>query len=355
MAEWIDFAEIRRRVSLEDVLTKYYQVQNIRRNGKTGTCPCPIHGGTSPRSFHIDFEKNLYHCFTKCSNKGGNQLDLVAAKDKVDIREAALRLKRFFLDNEDPPPVAPAPAPPPRPLSPAAVIAQIRRPDREKKPERINPPIEIRLQLAPDHPHIVTDRRLSLGTAQEFGIGYCSKGILAGCIAIPIHDVEGELVAYAGRRLKYKEVSELGKYRFPSGFHKDRVLYGLHRIPAAEHATSAITLVEGFFSVLKLHEAGVRAAAIMGADLSTHQALQLRQFRRVIVLLDGNAAGRRGSAAAAELLHNATVVHLPTDWEPEQLSRGALLSLVELVLAEPTVRRIDLTAAVAAEAEATIH
>lgn len=345
MAEWVDFADIRRRVSLERVLGEYYKLEPARRSGNTGTRTCPIHGGTNPRSFHIDFERNLWHCFTKCG-RGGNQLDLVAAMDQVSVREAALRLKRHFLDGSDPPPTAPAPAPVgPAPAAPSSGAA--RAPSRPPRPERINPPLEIRLQLAADHPHITVDRRLLHETAAEFGIGYCNRGILAGCIAIPIHDHDGELVAYAGRRLKYKDIESQGKYRFPAGFHKDRVLYGLHRIPAGERATSAVALVEGFFSVLKLHEAGVRAAAIMGADLSVHQAAQLRSFRRVLVLLDGNPAGRRGTETAARLLPNTTLVLLPDDWEPEQLSRGALQSLVELCLAEPTIRRIELTAAMA--------
>ena len=42
-----------------------------------------------------------------------------------------------------------------------------------------------------------------------------------------------ELVAYAGRRLKPSDIREFGKYKFPKGFKKERVLYNLHR--AKEH------------------------------------------------------------------------------------------------------------------------
>ena len=107
MTDWINFREIRARVTLEQVLTQYYALTNLKRTNNIATGPCPVHGGDSPRAFHVDYDKGLWHCFTQCK-RGGNQLDLVACKDNVPVREAALRLKRFFLDDDNPPPAAPA-------------------------------------------------------------------------------------------------------------------------------------------------------------------------------------------------------------------------------------------------------
>ena len=64
-------------------------------------------------------------------------------------------------------------------------------------------------------------------TVEHFGIGYCSRGIMRGTIAIPIHDEEGQLVASAGRRLKPSDIREYGKYKLPKGFKQERVLYKL--------------------------------------------------------------------------------------------------------------------------------
>src|SRR5438132_388785 len=73
---------------------------------------------------------------------------------------------------------------------------------------------------------------LKLETCQLFGVGWCARGIMRGCIAIPIHDEDGDLVAYAGRRLKPSEIREYGKYKFPKGLKKERILYNLHRAKA---------------------------------------------------------------------------------------------------------------------------
>ncbi len=323
--EWVNFREIRERVSLERVLREYYRIDNLKVAGKTATCPCPVHGGDNPRGFHCDFEKNLWHCFTKCK-KGGNQLDLVAAKDGVTVREAALRLKRFFLDDDgQPPPVAPAVVAPSPRKGPTAHGAAERIPVKKEAP--VNPPLTLALQLLPDHPHIVQDRKLQQSTAEHFGVGYCARGILAGCIAIPIHDEAGGLVAYAGRRLKFTDATDLGKYRFPKGFRKDHVLYNLHRaLPAV--GDGALVLVEGFFSVLKLQQAGVTAcAAVMGSDLSDHQAALAAKASRVVIIFDGNDAGRAGALAARRKLeaHTAvSVIDLPDGAEPEDLAPDLL-------------------------------
>lgn len=324
--DWVNFAEIRARIPIQRVLTEYYRIDNLKVNGKVATGPCPVHGGSNPRGFHVDLEKNLWHCFTQCK-RGGNQLDLVAAKDNVPVREAALRLKRFFLGGDDSAPPAAAgspvlpPAPPPR--NPPTEAAE---PLPQKKRERVNPPLDLALQLLPDHPHVIEDRKLQQSTAAHFGVGYCARGILAGCIGFPIHNEDGQLVAYAGRRLKFSDANDLGKYRFPKGFHKDRVLYNLHR--ALPVSGEALVLVEGFFSVLKLHEAGVpNVAAVMGSDLSVHQAELAARAPRVVVLFDGNDAGRRGTEAAIQRIQSlapVSAICLPDDWEPEDCSPAML-------------------------------
>ena len=96
MSHWVNFAEIRARVSLEDVIYRYYKIDTLKRTGSKLTGPCPVHGGDAPRAFAADLDKNVWHCFTKCG-KGGNQLDFVAAKENISIRDAALKLQAFFL------------------------------------------------------------------------------------------------------------------------------------------------------------------------------------------------------------------------------------------------------------------
>lgn len=325
---WVNFADIKKRVSLEDVLLKFYRIDNLKRDGTKLTGPCPVHQGDNPRAFHADTEKNLWHCFSKCQG-GGNQLDLVAKKEDISIRDAALKLQAYFSAGESAqirtpaPPVKKAREAPAPPASP---------PERDDEAEaEANPPLNIKLDLKGDHPHLLHDRALKLETTKHFGVGYCSRGMFRGMIAIPIHDEDGTLIAYAGRRLKPVDISEHGKYKFPKGFKKELVLYNLHRAKEYQKEHGLI-LVEGFFSVLKLYEAGLKnVVAPMGCELSEEQARLCSEAKEVIILFDGNDAGYKGTSTAKDKLSKfvpVRVVRLEDGTEPETFSPPALRWLI---------------------------
>lgn len=327
---WVNFQEIRKRVSIEDVLLKYYRIENLKRDGHKLTGPCPVHNGDSPRAFAVDTTQNLWHCFSKCQG-GGNQLDLVAKKENISIRDAALKLQAFFLKGE----VSPeeprrqpqkdsVPVPPPPSLK------------KNEEAEQENKPLGVKLALKSDHPHLLIDRKLSLETIERFGLGYCSRGMLRGMIAIPVHDDEGVLVAYAGRRLKPIDIREYGKYRYHKGFKKEAVLYNFHRAKEYQKEHGLI-LVEGFFSTVKLAEFGFpNVVAPMGCELSDAQARLCAEAKEVIILFDGNDAGYTGAAHAKDKLASyvpVRIVKLPVGTEPEDFSAKALRWLINGVSA----------------------
>lgn len=324
MTTWVDFAEVRRRVSLEDVLTRYYNIEGLRRQGSKLIGPCPVHGGDSPRAFSADTTKNAWYCFTRCK-MGGNQIDLVAKKEDISVREAALRLQEHFMGDDEPPPAG----------APQAAA----EPPAEED-EGTNPPIELRLELRPDHPHLLEHRGLRPEVIEHFGLGYCSKGILRGCIAIPIHNREGELVAYAGRRLRENTIKRKGKYMFPKGFRKERELFNVHRALAVAEDVGFI-VVEGFFSAIALAQMGFTSTvATMGSSASQHQLEQLAAAKEVLVLFDGDEAGRVGAEQIREALAKRTrvrVARLPEGTEPESFGPRALRWLVR------GMRELDLT------------
>ena len=347
MAEWINFADIRARVSLEDVLFRYYKLEGLKREGHKIVGCCPVHGGDSPRAFHADLDKNVWHCFSRCK-KGGNQLDFVVAKDGVSVRDAALKLQAFFLGSgsasaprrgEAAAPSAPPAIPTPSPMTSGGASAT------ESESEG-NPPLDVCLELKGDHPHLTLERKLRPETIERFGVGYASRGIMRGTIAIPIHDEEGELVAYAGRRLKPADIRELGKYKFPKGFKKDLVLFNYQR--AREHeAEEGLIVVQSFFTVMKLAEAGFdNVVSSMGSELSAHQAKLLLDAKDVVLLFDPDEAGMLGADKARELLTRMGVtvrlVRLPRGTKPDEIDSELLwwamnglrsFNLVELALA----------------------
>ncbi len=326
MTTWVDFKAVRNAVSLEAVVTTMYRLPNLRREGDRLVGPCPIHRGDNPRAWQADLQKNLWHCFSKCQG-GGNQLDFVAKMEGIGVRDAAIRIMNaFHLDPTGPPPLAPLPPGRPNPV-PTSTTASPPPSRCENTDTTGNPPLTVRLALSGDHPHL-SARGLTKGAVDHFGVGYCPKGILRGMIAIPVHDSSGTLVAYAGRRLRPSEVAEEGKYKFPKGFHKELVLYNLHRVPNRER----VIVVEGFFSVMKLAELGfTEVVATMGASVSEHQAQLLAAFQEVVMLYDGDDAGRTGAMKAAALLAGRTTVRilgLGDGWEPEDCTPRMLRFLL---------------------------
>ena len=59
-------------------------------------------------------------------------------------------------------------------------------------------------------------------TIIDFGLGYFTgeRGMMVGHIVIPIHNVKGELVAYAGRWPGEPPDADTPKYKIPAGFQK---------------------------------------------------------------------------------------------------------------------------------------
>ncbi|MDA2927728.1 toprim domain-containing protein, partial [Acidobacteria bacterium AH-259-G07] len=100
-----------------------------------------------------------------------------------------------------------------------------------------------------------------------FGLGYCKRGLMKNRIAIPIHDEKGKLAAYAGRWAGDELPEGEEKYKLPLGFKKSHVLFNLHRVTGAER----IVIVEGYWSVFRLHQLGIQAVALMGTTLSQAQ------------------------------------------------------------------------------------
>lgn len=160
-----------------------------------------------------------------------------------------------------------------------------------------NTPLKFRLdKLDRNHPYLA-ERGLSLETLVDFGVGYCAKGMMADRIAIPIHNPQGEVVAYAGR-FPGTPAEDTPKYKLPQGFRKSLELFNIDRA-IKEPADKPLVIVEGFFDCLKLHQHGCRkVVALMGSSLSAAQEDLIKRatdaHSRLIVMLDEDEAGQAG-------------------------------------------------------------
>jgi DNA primase len=169
------------------------------------------------------------------------------------------------------------------------------------------------------HPYL-EQRGIRRQTASWFGAGYYGgSGFLRGRMVFPIHDERGELVAYAGRTMDGREP----RYLFPPGFRKSQVVFNLHRaVESAAGQGGVAIVVEGFFDCLKVHQAGYgNVMALLGASVSERQSKLLHTyFRELVVMLDGDDVGRRGSRALAARWPDAHIAWVPAGRQPDQLS-----------------------------------
>ena len=82
----IDFAEVRARVSMREVL-RLLSFRPLRGGRNQLRGPCPFACGPSRRAFVAYLESRRYYCF--CCRRSGNQLELWAAARQLSIYEAA--------------------------------------------------------------------------------------------------------------------------------------------------------------------------------------------------------------------------------------------------------------------------
>jgi DNA primase len=297
MINSLDFKSIKRGVKLEAVLRHYHVT--LGRSGKDQYrgC-CPIHRGDGQDAFHVNLARNVFHCFA--CGAGGTVLDFVAAMERCSLLEAAQKL-----------------------LAMTGCSVPITSTPNEKElvteGRRVSSPLRFKLTgIDCGHPYLA-ERGIMEQTAREFGVGfYAGPGLMHRRLVIPIHNGEGQLIAYCGRSVDQAQP----RYRVPPGFAKSEILFNMHR--AADGVDHSVVVVEGFFDCMKVHQAGIRSVvALMGSVLyePQRQAL-LKRFNRVILLLDGDPTGRKASTVIAQRLRpdcSVRVVLLPDGVQPDQM------------------------------------
>ena len=315
MTRWADFAAVKQAVSLEAVL-RHYRIPGLRRHRDQLQGCCPIHGGGRDDSFRVHLTKNIFQCFACQAH--GNVLDFVVAMEQCSLREAALRLQQWFGIR----------APGLR-LHPVATGRQ--KGKLVRKEEGRNLPLPFALTgVEGNHPYLA-QRGIDPATAAEFGVGfYPGPGLMRGRIVIPIRNRHGQLVAYAGRALDDRSP----KYKLPAGFRKALELFNLQQAVAT--GARIVIVVEGYFDCMRVHQAGFSCVvALMGSSLSAAQESDLRRhFESIVLMLDGDAAGRAATEAIADRLagwRSVEVIRVPDGSQPDQLSPSAIRQLLAAV------------------------
>lgn len=360
--DWVDFKEIKANVTIQMVLD-HYGVNWLKRKKDSLVGKCPIHKGNNDSAFNVSLTKNNWNCFTGCKRSGhksgGNIIDFVVAMEGLPdtsegFRDAALKLKQWFLDSDKPQNGSTASGqvgkgkdstPPQKNDSRGnsegikespKQYTSVKRGDQKSSEQNeskktVNPPLTFALKnLDTNHAYLKT-RGLTAETIAYFGIGLykgkTGKELMANRVAIPIHNEHGDLVAYGGRAIAKEQEESDGKYKLPPGFQKSHVLFNLNR--AKEVSDRGLILVEGFFDVFILHQLGYpNVVALMGSSMSSEQeSLLLQTTDRVVLMFDGDQAGRDCTRKVALHLVNklfVRIVRLPDGKQPEHLTVEAV-------------------------------
>jgi DNA primase len=305
--EHLCFTYLKRHVSILDVLIANGLHASLKKRGDQLFGPCPLHGGDNPNAFVVSLSKNVWRCFTRC-DAGGDVVELVRLLNKMTHSQAAVYLAGL----------ADRPRSPPSFQSAFAV-----------KPDKAFRPFIKRLHLDSSNAWF-KKKGISSDTSRRFEAGiYHGKGFLSDCVGVRLHDLKGRPIGYAGRRLVKSQVKKYGKWKFPVRLPKNQILYNYHRVRS--QADKGVIVVEGPWSVMRLNQLKIPSVALLGINLSSIQHEIVRKISPVLIMLDGDHAGRKAAIRIKNALHqhpDTKIISLPFNLDPDDLNDHQLLNLI---------------------------
>jgi transposase len=94
---FIDFAHLKRQVSMARILEHLGLSSRLRGSGPQRRCACPIHRADGRgRTFSVNLDDNVFHCFDTACGKQGDVIDLWAEVHHLSLHAAALDLVQTF-------------------------------------------------------------------------------------------------------------------------------------------------------------------------------------------------------------------------------------------------------------------
>jgi DNA primase len=266
--KWLSAEELK-SVPVRRVLESYGLLEEMTERGPTLNGPSPFSEG----DLSVNLEKNVWndsHGRPELEGRvvPGNVIGLVMAVERVGFRRALEildeRHKEALSDEMK--------------QVRAEMGAALRKEGTEAKREG-NEPFGKELQgLRPDVPFL-GEAGIPPALAKDWGVGWCSRGLLRGRIAFPIRSADGTVMAYVGLSPKPEDAE--GRWRFPSGFQRSLELFGIDRVHQDEKVRQqaleqGLTLAEDPLEVLQLVQSGTLAVVSpMGAELGEPQIAML--------------------------------------------------------------------------------
>ena len=158
-------------------------------------------------------------------------------------------------------------------------------------------------------------------------------------IMFPIRNIARQVAGFGGRLIVQGEPKYLNSADNP-GFSKSKLLYGFDTTRMVIARAKSAVLVEGYLDLIALAQAGVaNVVATCGTALTPDQARLLRRgARQVVMLFDGDQAGRKAAVRASHLCLaaglEAKVAVLPRGLDPADLVVQQGADALQAVLAD---------------------
>ncbi|MFT0795244.1 DNA primase [Synechococcus sp. H70.1] len=343
----------------------------LHKRGKNFVGLCPFHNDHKP-SFQVSPSKQIYKCFA--CGAGGDVIRFVMQTEHLSFADAVRHLaQRYHL-------------PLPEPKGSLSQDYERQLSHREKLLEILALAADfyrhaLRSQVGAAAREYLHSRRLSEETWQKFQIGFAPPGwqslyeylvnqkgqpvkLLeeAGLlvprqqgsghydrfrnrIMLPIFDPQGRVIGFAGRALGEEQPKYLNSPETEL-FNKSQVVYGLNFARDAIAKADQVLVVEGYFDVIALHQAGIAyAVAAMGTALTPQQVkalLRYTQSKRLILNFDADPAGfnaaNRAIAAIEEQARRGEIelriLTLPAGKDADEFLRQHPASQLEALLAQ---------------------
>jgi len=342
-------SEIKSRLNIEEIVGQYVKLKPAGRNLKG---LCPFHNEKTP-SFMVSPEKQIAYCFG--CHKGGDLFAFIEEVEGVEFKEAVnILADKAGIDVSKYNDSKPAK----HTKSEKEEIYDIHRNVADFYKEI--------LHSTSDGEKVVNylrSRGLNDGTIQDFKIGFApdsfektnlylikngfSRKMLAlsgmailkdtgsehiydrfrARLIIPIYDSLGRIVGFGGRALKKGEQPKYLNSPDSPIYSKSAVLYGYNFAKEAIKQAGNVILVEGYFDVMMLHQAGIKnVVATSGTALTLQQIKLLKRFTKdFIFCFDTDEAGieaaKRGFQLAQKEEVNVDVITIPGEKDPADFIR----------------------------------
>lgn len=334
-----------------DIVAVIGDVVPLKKTGAAWKGLCPFHQERTP-SFNVNRDKGFFKCFG--CGVGGDVVKFVEMQQKVTFPEAVRTLaERAGM-------VVPEAEGAPDDRAAAAereTLVKLHEEAAAFYREQLASSAGARARRE------LSDRGLSPETIQTFGYGYAPAGgretlsalfeehkvqlplqIRSGLVLqrddgrladrfrnrlmIPIRrDRDGAVIAFGGRALDEGQIPKYLNSPETPIYMKGRTLYGLDVTRQAVRKHNYCVLVEGYFDLAQVWQAGVQpVVASCGTALTNAQARTLKRFASKIVLsFDPDAAGTGAAARSSELLvaegFQVNVALLPEGTDPDTFVR----------------------------------